>query len=61
MYKSFRSPEEALGMLIRPILWVVLFGVGMGRLLAAYGLGSRRQHPPVALLRRGLRVPGSPL
>ena len=40
MYKSLRSPEEALGMLIQPILWVVLFGVGMGRLLGATTAGG---------------------
>jgi ABC-2 type transport system permease protein len=33
MRKSMTSPEEAIGMLIQPVLWVVLFGVGMGRLL----------------------------
>ena len=29
MHKSLKHPEEIAGMLIQPILWVVLFGVGM--------------------------------
>jgi len=40
MYKSMTSPEEAIGMLIQPILWVVLFGVGMGSLLGATEPGA---------------------
>jgi len=35
MIKSMTNPEEAIGMLIQPILWVVLFGIGMGSLLGA--------------------------
>ena len=35
MRKSLTNPEEAIGMLIQPILWVVLFGIGMGSLLGA--------------------------
>jgi ABC-2 type transport system permease protein len=33
MSKSMTNPEEAIGMLIQPILWVVLFGIGMGSLI----------------------------
>ena len=33
MMKSLRNTEEMIGMLIQPVLWVVLFGVGMGSLL----------------------------
>ena len=33
MMKSIRNTEEMIGMLIQPVLWVVLFGVGMGSLL----------------------------
>ena len=33
MVKSLRNQMEMSGMLIQPILWVVLFGVGMGSLL----------------------------
>lgn len=40
MYKSMTSPEEAIGMLIQPILWVVIFGVGMGSLLGATEPGA---------------------
>jgi len=40
MRKSITSPEEAVGMLIQPILWVVLFGVGMGSLLGTSSPGG---------------------
>ena len=33
MVKSLRNSMEMSGMMIQPILWVVLFGVGMGSLL----------------------------
>ena len=33
MVKSLRNQMEMSGMLIQPVLWVVLFGVGMGSLL----------------------------
>jgi len=33
MTKFFRNREELGGLLIQPILWVVLFGVGMGALI----------------------------
>ena len=33
MTKSLRNQMEMSGMLIQPVLWVVLFGVGMGSLL----------------------------
>ena len=29
MHKTLKHPEEIFGMLIQPVLWVVLFGVGM--------------------------------
>jgi ABC-2 type transport system permease protein len=35
MRKSMSSPDETIGMLLQPILWVVLFGIGMGSLLGA--------------------------
>ena len=40
MRKSMTSPDEAIGMLIQPILWVVLFGIGMGSLLGAQSPGG---------------------
>ena len=40
MRKSMTSPDEAIGMLIQPILWVVLFGIGMGSLLGAESPGG---------------------
>jgi ABC-2 type transport system permease protein len=39
MTKFFRSGEAAFGMLLQPILWVALFGVGMEALLGAGGAG----------------------
>jgi ABC-2 type transport system permease protein len=33
MMKSIRNSQEMVGMLIQPVLWVVLFGVGMGSLI----------------------------
>ena len=41
MRKSMTSPDEAIGMLIQPILWVVLFGIGMGSLLGAESPGGK--------------------
>jgi ABC-2 type transport system permease protein len=40
MSKTLTSPDEAIGMLIQPILWVVLFGVGMGSMLGATSPGG---------------------
>ena len=37
MTKFFRNREELGGLLIQPILWVVLFGVGMGALVRDVG------------------------
>ena len=34
MKKSLIHTEEIVGMLLQPILWVVLFGVGMRSLMA---------------------------
>ncbi|MBN2656734.1 MAG: ABC transporter permease [Spirochaetales bacterium] len=33
MHKTVKHPEEIAGMLIQPLLWVVLFGVGMGGMM----------------------------
>lgn len=38
MTRFFRSPEAAFGMLMQPILWVLLFGVGMQALLTGGGM-----------------------
>jgi ABC-2 type transport system permease protein len=40
MKKSLIHTEEIVGMLIQPILWVILFGVGMRSLMAATTPGS---------------------
>jgi ABC-2 type transport system permease protein len=40
MKKSFVHSEEIVGMLIQPILWVVLFGVGMRNLMGTVTPGS---------------------
>jgi ABC-2 type transport system permease protein len=37
MTKFFRNREELGGLLIQPILWVVLFGAGMGSLVGSIG------------------------
>ena len=40
MKKTRVHPEEIVGMLIQPILWVVLFGVGMRSLMGTTAPGS---------------------
>ena len=40
MKKSLVHSEEIVGMLIQPILWVVLYGVGMRSLMGAVGPGD---------------------
>ena len=40
MKKTRVHPEEIVGMLIQPILWVVLFGVGMRSMIATTAAGS---------------------
>jgi ABC-2 type transport system permease protein len=40
MKKALVHPEEIVGMLIQPILWVVLFGVGMRSLMGTTAPGS---------------------
>jgi ABC-2 type transport system permease protein len=40
MRKFLANPEEMFGLLIQPILWVVLFGVGMKSMLSADMPGS---------------------
>lgn len=39
--KARVHPEEIVGMLIQPILWVILFGVGMGSLMETTNPNSR--------------------
>jgi len=41
MKKAMVHPEEIVGMLIQPILWVILFGVGMGSLMGTTNSDSR--------------------
>ena len=41
MKKAVVHPEEIVGMLIQPILWVILFGVGMGSLMGTTNPNSR--------------------
>lgn len=38
MKKFFRNTEAALGMLLQPILWVLLFGVGMRAMIGGGGM-----------------------
>ena len=40
MRKFLANPEEMFGLMIQPILWVVLFGVGMASMLSADMAGS---------------------
>lgn len=40
MKKTMVHSEEVFGILFQPILWVVLFGVGMRSLMGAFGPGS---------------------
>lgn len=40
MLKFFRSREELGGLLLQPILWVVLFGTGMGALVGSMNGGN---------------------
>ncbi len=40
MHKTIKHPEEIAGMLIQPLLWVVLFGVGMRSMMGAAGTGD---------------------
>ena len=40
MKKALVHPEEIVGMLIQPILWVILFGVGMRSLMGTTTPGS---------------------
>ena len=40
MRKSFLHSEEIIGMLIQPVLWVLLFGVGMTRMLGDTPMGG---------------------
>ena len=40
MHKFLANPMEMFGLLIQPVLWVVLFGVGMKSMLGAGGPGG---------------------
>lgn len=40
MHKFFRNREELGGLLIQPILWVLLFGIGMGSMLGNTGFAG---------------------
>ena len=40
MRKTMTSPDETVGMLLQPILWVVLFGIGMGSLIGETSPGG---------------------
>jgi ABC-2 type transport system permease protein len=44
MKKALVHPEEIAGMLIQPILWVVLFGVGMRSLMGITNSGSSNDY-----------------
>ena len=44
MKKAMVHPEEIVGMLIQPILWVILFGVGMGSLMETTNPNSRNDY-----------------
>jgi ABC-2 type transport system permease protein len=45
MAKSMRNSMEMIGMLIQPVLWIALFGVGMGSLLGGGMPGSGMDDP----------------
>lgn len=40
LHKTVKHPEEIAGMLLQPLLWVALFGVGMRGMMGAEGTGS---------------------
>ena len=40
MRKFLANPEELIGLMIQPILWVVLFGVGMKSMMSGDMPGS---------------------
>ena len=44
MKKALVHPEEIVGMLIQPILWVILFGVGMRSLMGTTTPGSANDY-----------------
>lgn len=44
MKKALVHPEEIAGMLIQPILWVILFGVGMRSLMGMTNSGSSNDY-----------------
>ncbi len=53
MRKMLAQSEEITGMLIQPILWVVLFGVGMKSMLSSMG-GSSMEDSYIAFMAPGI-------
>ena len=58
MRKFFRNPEAAFGMLLQPILWLVLFGVGMEAMLGRRGSISLTEGSAGVESYIGFMVPG---
>jgi ABC-2 type transport system permease protein len=56
MVKFFRSREAAFGMLMQPILWVVLFGVGMQAMFRASDTGFTASDSYIAFMMPGIIV-----
>jgi ABC-2 type transport system permease protein len=54
MRKMLANPEELIGMLIQPILWVVLFGVGMKSLIDAGAMGGDNEVSYIAFMASGI-------
>ena len=54
MRKFLANPEEMFGLMIQPILWVVLFGAGMKRMLSVDMAGS--EDPYVTFMLPGIVV-----
>jgi len=54
MRKFLANPEEMFGLMIQPVLWVVLFGVGMKSMLSADAPGSG--DPYVTFMLPGIAV-----
>jgi ABC-2 type transport system permease protein len=56
MLKFFRSREAAFGMLMQPILWVVLFGVGMQSMFRSGDIGFTQSGGYIAFMMPGIIV-----
>jgi ABC-2 type transport system permease protein len=56
MVKFFRSREAAFGMLMQPILWVVLFGVGMQAMFRSSEMGFAESDSYIAFMMPGIIV-----